>query len=46
MTVNFALYGQAVTTDHQQARTIHDQQVADAAARADTHGGLWTTKSS
>jgi hypothetical protein len=37
--MNFAFYGRAVTTDRQQARTIHDQQVADAAALVASLGG-------
>lgn len=37
--MNFAFYGQAVTTDRQQARRIHDRQVADAAVRVAAVGG-------
>jgi len=37
--MNFAFYGQAVTTDRQEARRIRDQQVADAAARVAAVGG-------
>ncbi|MDQ7905933.1 recombinase family protein [Phytohabitans sp. ZYX-F-186] len=37
--MNFAFYGQAVTTDRQQARTIQARQVADATARVASLGG-------
>jgi hypothetical protein len=37
--MNFAFYGQAITTDRQQARTIHARQLADATTRVEAQGG-------
>ena len=38
--MNFAFYGQAITTDRPAARSIHVRQLADATARIHRRGGL------
>ena len=37
--MNFAFYGQVITTDRQRVRCVHDRQVVDAAARVAAVGG-------